>query len=257
VTTLSATPAADRSGPEAIHATARRCIRCLLAIGIAAAVGLTGAVWIHDTPYIAAYAILLVTGFGGAWAIVGYVSGEQDAAYLAGLHGAARERAFAEERAAATGALAEAVCATRQEAAEAIAQAHREHDEAERERVRIETEARRPCVIQVDTSDQRPGDGYLYVVEFSTGAIKVGQTINLKQRLAKHRRDAEAIDVAITDYWYSEPHRQYEVNEKTLLRYCARLGRKAKNEYFHGLGLGTASAYADRLASRESREAAK
>lgn len=75
--------------------------------------------------------------------------------------------------------------------------------------------------------------GYLYVIEFDTGTIKIGQTRNPKRRLAEHRRNAAAFGVSISRYWFSAPHGDYLRTEAELIIDCAVFSRYSKREYFH------------------------
>lgn len=89
--------------------------------------------------------------------------------------------------------------------------------------------------------------GYLYAAQFDTGAIKVGQTLEPRSRLRKHRRDADAYGVSVIDFWLSQPHAEFIKNETALLASCSGLATRRKNEYFHGLSLGTVVQLAGRL----------
>lgn len=92
------------------------------------------------------------------------------------------------------------------------------------------------------------GQGYLYIVGFSTGAIKVGQTVEPRKRLRDHRRDALAFGVYVVDLWVSEAHANYLANEVALLRLCLTIGPCAKQEYFHTVGFERAVELTKRLA---------
>lgn len=100
------------------------------------------------------------------------------------------------------------------------------------------------CEINVEDMPATDGKGYLYVLQFSTGSIKVGQTVDLQRRLADHRRDAHAFNVAITDYWVSPAHQGYLANERLLIAFCGHVSRRAKSEYFHGIDLATVREFA-------------
>jgi hypothetical protein len=106
-----------------------------------------------------------------------------------------------------------------------------------------------PCELNIPDVPAPEGTGHLYVLQFSTGAIKVGQTADLRKRLAEHRRDASAFNVVITGYWVSLAHAEYLSNEKKLIAYCGTIGRRAKNEYFHGADLATVRQFAVELTS--------
>jgi hypothetical protein len=89
--------------------------------------------------------------------------------------------------------------------------------------------------IEVDLDDQRPGEGFIYILLFSSGTIKVGQTIDPRQRLTTHRRDAAAYNVTLVRNWFSPPHVNYLTNEEALIEMCRPHGIRVKREYFQGI----------------------
>ncbi len=97
------------------------------------------------------------------------------------------------------------------------------------------------------------GHGYLYVVAFDTGVIKVGQTCEPRRRIYDHRRNGEAFGARITNLWVSDPHRNYATNEALLLARCAAIGTRLKSEYFRGVPFRTAVWLASRLECRTVR----
>jgi len=80
-----------------------------------------------------------------------------------------------------------------------------------------------------------PGKGYLYAVAFSTGVIKVGQTIDPRARLGNHRSHAAAYGIAVVNLWISAAHRDYVLSETRLIRECLKLGSRERREYFSGI----------------------
>jgi hypothetical protein len=76
--------------------------------------------------------------------------------------------------------------------------------------------------------------GYLYVIGFSSGPVKVGQTADPRRRFAEHRRDAGAYGVKISNFWISIAHSNYLANEVELIDLCLGFGTPVKREYFHG-----------------------
>jgi hypothetical protein len=96
-----------------------------------------------------------------------------------------------------------------------------------------EIAAKSPCEIVVTGSSLLPGEGFIYAIKFSTGTIKVGQTLDPHRRLGEHRRDAEAYNVAIIRYWVSPAHDNYLDNEIELIGFCDGISARAKREYFH------------------------
>jgi membrane protein implicated in regulation of membrane protease activity len=89
------------------------------------------------------------------------------------------------------------------------------------------------------------GQGYLYVLRFSTGTIKVGQTVEPARRLREHRRDAAAFGVVVTDIWISAPHCDFLKTETAVVRSCSQVGHRFKNEYFRNITFAAAVAFAE------------
>lgn len=102
---------------------------------------------------------------------------------------------------------------------------------AQAERCRAEAEA--PCDLTIALPKYVPGEGFLYVIQFSTGAVKVGMTEDPRRRIGEHRRDAEAFKVAITNFWLSPAHWNFRDNEVALINRCAEVSSRARREYFH------------------------
>ncbi|MGX6604861.1 hypothetical protein ACWKSP_22435, partial [Micromonosporaceae bacterium Da 78-11] len=94
---------------------------------------------------------------------------------------------------------------------------------------------------------QPVGEGYLYVMEFSTGTVKVGQTEDPKVRLATHRREADAFGVYVVNYWISPSHMNFRDNEIRLINQCAKVSHRSRKEYFHAVGYEQAVAFANAL----------
>ena len=83
--------------------------------------------------------------------------------------------------------------------------------------------------------------GYLYVIEFSTGLVKVGRTQNPAKRFETHRSHGAAFGVIIARYWLSEAHDNFESNEALLIRAMHNLGGiPSKAEYFDGVTVESA-----------------
>ncbi len=182
---------------------------------------------------------------------------------------AAKEQATrtAEERLAWQTATAEEIAALEADALrqrmewEASAEAERiarEAAEVEVEKLRArqeETRAKQPVEVEEVRTPElvgtpKPvktfaratcdGEGFIYVILFSTGAIKVGQTVEPRTRLNKHRRDAEVYGVAIVDYWVSPQHANHVSSETLLIKQCRRVATPVKKEYFIGLAFADA-----------------
>lgn len=95
--------------------------------------------------------------------------------------------------------------------------------------------AAEPCLEEiVYTPATDLTHGYLYVIRFSTGVVKVGRTNDPSRRVPEHQRDAWTYNVVITDAWISEPHADYLSNEVRLIAFATSRGSRARREYFHG-----------------------
>lgn len=102
-----------------------------------------------------------------------------------------------------------------------------------------------------------PGCGYLYIIEFSTGGVKVGKTQRPLARFREHERDAAPYGVVITRCWWSDPDPAYERNETVLIERCKRLSPVVRKEYFPRLSFSRAAAVATeiRLPGHENLDA--
>lgn len=93
----------------------------------------------------------------------------------------------------------------------------------------------------------------LYVVEFASGTIKVGQTETPQRRLGEHAKTARIHGDEMTRWWFSDPHEDCEHNENALIRFCAaRWEIVAGNEYFKAADFDVIAEYAYGLCSRAS-----
>jgi hypothetical protein len=94
------------------------------------------------------------------------------------------------------------------------------------------------------------GSGYLYVIQFSSGTVKVGRATWPAQRLNDHRRYGWAFGVVIWRVWISAQHPSCEVTEDRLIRFAASIatGDRARREFFHGADFDQLVRYAESLA---------
>lgn len=99
--------------------------------------------------------------------------------------------------------------------------------------------------------DALAGTGYLYAVRFSSGSIKVGQTVEPRHRLHRHSRYARAFGVRVVDAWVSVPHTDYIANETVLLAHLGSVasGRRHRREFFQGADFDQVVAHAEQLVS--------
>jgi len=98
------------------------------------------------------------------------------------------------------------------------------------------------------------GVGYLYVIQFSSGTIKVGRTGDPASRLRGHRRHAWAFGVSIARAWVSNAHPEHEATETRLIDFAASTatGDRARREFFHGADFDKLVRYATTLAERNA-----
>ncbi|MER7361909.1 hypothetical protein [Nonomuraea wenchangensis] len=98
---------------------------------------------------------------------------------------------------------------------------------------------------------KRESAGFLYVVEFTDGWIKVGRTRNAKVRINDYAKEAYMRRAKVVRVHLSGPHEGYEANEATLINFCAGRAQDAiGREYFHGLRFEAVSRFVDGLPQR-------
>ena len=77
------------------------------------------------------------------------------------------------------------------------------------------------------------GDGFVYVLRFSDGDVKVGLTRDLRKRMQDLSREAAYRSSRIEARWFSPRHPAFRATEATLLAYAAaRYARARGREYF-------------------------
>lgn len=93
-------------------------------------------------------------------------------------------------------------------------------------------------------------EGYVYVIQFSSGMTKVGHAKDLNKRLAQHEKEARNHAVTISYRWSSPAHTGWVANERALINFCAeQYGQAASgNEYFMGADFAELVEYAQTLA---------
>ncbi len=79
-------------------------------------------------------------------------------------------------------------------------------------------------------------EGYIYVIEFSSGTIKVGKAKNVSQRIGQHAKDARNHGITIVRSWQSPAHTGRDGNEQQLIAFCwEQFGHPVSgDEYFVG-----------------------
>lgn len=63
---------------------------------------------------------------------------------------------------------------------------------------------------------------HLYVVELVGVGVKVGVTTKPDNRIAQHRRDADAYGRSVGRVWVSDPHIEARTNESAIKRMAGR-----------------------------------
>lgn len=76
--------------------------------------------------------------------------------------------------------------------------------------------------------------GHVYVVEFVSGVVKVGKSVDPAGRIATHALLARAHGGGVRASWVSRAHYCCGRTERELIEFCSRAGRPAAGrEYFH------------------------
>jgi DNA-binding XRE family transcriptional regulator len=90
--------------------------------------------------------------------------------------------------------------------------------------------------------------GYVYVIGFSNGIVKVGRTQNITRRLRAHAMAAHNFGIAVTAKWVSPEHAGWIGNEDELIRLAHEAGGQPTTpEYFRSLNFETFIAIARQL----------
>ena len=98
---------------------------------------------------------------------------------------------------------------------------------------------------------RRPDVGHLYVVEFTSGVIKVGKAVGPKSRIASHSKFAAIHGDGIVRSWSSERHHGYSDSERDLITFCKKRGSRVfGHEYFRDVTFDDARIFAGLLAQR-------
>lgn len=88
-------------------------------------------------------------------------------------------------------------------------------------------------------ADWHADEGYIYVLQASTGVVKVGYTAYPHSRIQVHIADAQGFGAEVAALWVSEPHANGRDTERELLTYCRQQGgNEIAGEYFTGLNFG-------------------
>jgi hypothetical protein len=104
---------------------------------------------------------------------------------------------------------------------------------------------------------QAAGDGgYVYVLRYDDGLVKVGRTRDARSRLTGHATTGRVFGRQLAEWWVSPPHDGWRENEKTLVSFAADLGAPVAAEYFPGISFDDLVARAKTLSFRAPDPAA-
>lgn len=93
----------------------------------------------------------------------------------------------------------------------------------------------------------REGEGYVYVLGFGSGIVKVGYTRDPVGRPRTHQATAEAFGDSLVSQWMSPPHLKYHANEAALIRFCADRAEGATGKEFFRIPFATVKTFAESL----------
>lgn len=97
--------------------------------------------------------------------------------------------------------------------------------------------------------DRRALGAHVYVIEFSTGVVKVGRSNDPRSRLGKHHADAQLHGHRIVRCWLSALHLNDVENENALIAYGRHCCTSSmRSEYFLGLPFDRVTEFAESLA---------
>lgn len=82
--------------------------------------------------------------------------------------------------------------------------------------------------------------GHVYVIEFSSGVVKVGKAKDPKARLAAHAHLARIHGGALRASWASRELIAYAGAEQELIRLCSKRGRLVAGREYFDIDFGTA-----------------
>lgn len=89
---------------------------------------------------------------------------------------------------------------------------------------------------------------YLYVVQFNTGTLKVGRTMNPAVRLKNHATASRPHGISVSAQWLSQPHPMARANERSMIAFCdARYTSTNDGEYYLDAPPEQVVAHAERL----------
>lgn len=92
--------------------------------------------------------------------------------------------------------------------------------------------------------------GFIYVVEFSDGTVKPGQSTAVATRLQTHAYDGKKFGLEIARWWVSPRHPSFKMSERSLLALVASSSTPRASEYFPDADFDTVVTQAQRIVVR-------
>jgi predicted GIY-YIG superfamily endonuclease len=97
-------------------------------------------------------------------------------------------------------------------------------------------------------------DGYLYVIEFADGMVKVGITNHPASRTSAHSGYAKKLGTTLGRVWFSEAHRDHARSEERLITAMVAISAdRHRDEYFTGVTFEQARGIAETIFTNRAR----
>lgn len=105
-------------------------------------------------------------------------------------------------------------------------------------------------------SKARGDEGFLYLVEFNQGTLKVGYSKRPTARIKQHEKAADVFGISVKRTWISAPHREATENERLAITWCAAHATTVRGaEWFTGVAFADAKAYIESLPANRMTDA--
>lgn len=79
-------------------------------------------------------------------------------------------------------------------------------------------------------------NGFVYIIEFTGGVVKIGMTTNPVGRITSHAHNARSFGLDVKQVWLSPEHCEYQENERILLASTSLVAEPMHGrEFFKGL----------------------
>lgn len=79
-------------------------------------------------------------------------------------------------------------------------------------------------------------NGFIYVIEFTGGVVKIGMTTNPVGRITSHAHNARSFGLDVEQIWISPEHCEYQENERRLLASASLIAEPMHGrEFFRGV----------------------